>query len=507
MTRIEMRPWSQEDDVESTDASMPAVTTRSPTLPIRAWLPRARPSAAWSLPLIGVAILWLTWYAVAAPSETARPGRVPAGVLAAVLLGAGVLMRFGRGGIGIESRADSNDRFGLSRSGPSELERISEQVREDLESVEAQLASLRQEQQRLELSHRISELRRRQNETIIDNIADPVLVTDEFDRLVLANPAGQALLAVARDAALRRPLDELGLDAAIVRSVRQCREADRARARLHMEQTIGERVWDVSMTAIETQSEDGVAAPRGVVTVLRDITREKEVAKAKSNFVSQVAHELRTPLASIRAYVEMLVDGEATDAKTLREYYEIIQTSSERLARLIDNMLNISRIESGTIRVAKEPVSIAVVVKEVVDVLRPQAEEKQIELDEELTPVVHQVLADRDMISQAVLNLLSNAVKYTPAGGRVAVRMSVNEESRRIQVAVSDSGAGIPEQDLPRLFEKFFRVEANQHMAKGTGLGLHLVKHLVETVHGGTISVASQVGQGSTFTITLPLHA
>jgi two-component system phosphate regulon sensor histidine kinase PhoR len=439
-------------------------------------------------------------------------GRVSAGAIISVLLVAGALVRLGCRGTAYASNAasrdDSGGQSGFTWNDLTRLEGVAGHAQQDLASLQATLAELRQQHQSLVLSQRVSELRRRQNEIVIDNIADPVLVADEFDRLVLVNPAGQALLAVPREAALRRPLAELGFDAAIVRATRQCREADRARARVHLEQTIGERVWDVSMTAIETQAEEGSAAtPRGVVIVMRDITREKEVAKAKSSFVSQVAHELRTPLASIRAYVEMLVDGEATDARTLREYYEIIQTSSDRLARLIDNMLNISRIESGTIRVSREPVSIAVVVKEVVDVLRPQAEEKQIELDEELTPVVHQVLADRDMISQAVLNLVSNAVKYTPAGGRVAVRMSVNEESRCVQVAISDSGAGIPEQDLPRLFEKFFRVEANQHMAKGTGLGLHLVKHLVETVHGGTVSVASQVGKGSTFTITLPLHA
>jgi two-component system phosphate regulon sensor histidine kinase PhoR len=238
---------------------------------------------------------------------------------------------------------------------------------------------------------------------------------------------------------------------------------------------------------------------------LRDVTKKREADKMKSEFVARAAHELRTPLSSIRAYVEMLVDGEAADEQMRKEYYDIIQTSADRLGRMIDNMLNISRIEAGTVRINKEPVAVSIIVKEAVDVVRPQADEKGISLIDDLTPVAYRIQADRDMIYQAVLNLLSNAIKYTPRDGKVQVRMTPHEENGTLCIEVSDTGVGIPKEDLPKMFEKFFRVEANKKMAKGTGLGLNLVKNIVETIHEGKVTLTSEVGKGSTFGMVLPL--
>ena len=175
--------------------------------------------------------------------------------------------------------------------------------------------------------------------------------------------------------------------------------------------------------------------------------------------------------------------------------------------RLIDNMLNISRIESGTVRINKEPVAASMVVRDALDVMRPQAEDKRIRLTDELTPVMYRVHADRDLLYQAVLNLISNAVKYTPEGGDVHVRVTPHEKKQTITIAVRDTGVGIPEDALPHMFEKFFRVETSEKMAKGTGLGLNLVKHIAETVHGGTVRLTSKVGEGSTFEMELPLLA
>jgi two-component system phosphate regulon sensor histidine kinase PhoR len=147
-----------------------------------------------------------------------------------------------------------------------------------------------------------------------------------------------------------------------------------------------------------------------------------------------------------------------------------------------------------------------VLTKEALEVISPQARQKQITLDEQLTPAFYQTLIDRDMVYQAVLNLLSNAVKYTPENGRITVQTIVDEAQRKVITRISDSGVGIPPKDLPYVFDKFFRSEANSRMAKGTGLGLSLVKHIIETVHHGKIFVESQVGQGSTFGFELDLN-
>jgi two-component system phosphate regulon sensor histidine kinase PhoR len=242
-----------------------------------------------------------------------------------------------------------------------------------------------------------------------------------------------------------------------------------------------------------------------VVAVLHDMTREREVAQMKNDFVANVSHELRTPLAGIRAYVEMLIDGEADDERTRREFYEVIQNEANRLGRLIDNILNISRIESGLVKVNKQPQSLMIIIKEALEVIAPQARQKGITVVERLAPSIYQTSADKDMLYQAVLNLLSNALKYTPEGGSLTVQTDIDEAKRTALTRITDSGVGIPAKDLPFIFDKFYRAETSSRMAKGTGLGLSLVKHIIETVHHGRLFVESAEGKGSTFGFELEL--
>jgi len=243
----------------------------------------------------------------------------------------------------------------------------------------------------------------------------------------------------------------------------------------------------------------------GVVAVLHDVTREKEISQMKNDFISHVSHELKTPLASITAYSEMLVDGEADDEDTRKEFYGIIQSQAQRLNRLIEDILNVSRIESGLMKTAKEPASLTILIEQQMSMIRSYAEEKNISVTGPAPIVYDQVYADRDMMSQVIVNLLSNAVKYTPAGGSVTVRTAVDETTGRAQVTVTDTGVGIPEDEIEHVFDKFYRVGANNKQAKGTGLGLNLVKQIVERIHNGRVFVTSQVGAGSTFGFELPL--
>jgi two-component system phosphate regulon sensor histidine kinase PhoR len=153
----------------------------------------------------------------------------------------------------------------------------------------------------------------------------------------------------------------------------------------------------------------------------------------------------------------------------------------------------------------RKPQSLLMILKEALEVIVPQARQKRIELVEQISPAYYQVMIDRDMIYEAILNLLSNAVKYTPEGGRVTVETAVDEARKKVTTRISDTGVGIPAQDLAFVFDKFYRVDANSRMAKGTGLGLSLVKHIVESVHKGRLFVESTVGKGSTFGFELDL--
>ena len=358
----------------------------------------------------------------------------------------------------------------------------------------------------LEIQLKVATAERQHAEAIIYSISDAVLVTDPFDDLVLANESAARTFGFDLARATRAPVEQVLGDEKVIGLIREMRQSNSAQGRRIVEHTVktaqGDRTFKITLSGVADKAS---ANPAGVVAVLHDMTKEKEVAEMKNDFVSNVSHELRTPLASIKAYIEMLIDGEADDEKTKREFYEVIQNESNRLSRLIDNILNISRIESGLVKINKQPQSLTVIVKEALEVIAPQARGKGITINEQLTPVFYQTIADRDMLYQAVLNLLSNAVKYTPENGVITVQTDVDESKKRVFARISDTGVGIPPKDLPFVFDKFYRVEANSRMAKGTGLGLSLVKHIVETVHHGRMFVESTQGKGSTFGFELDL--
>ncbi len=394
----------------------------------------------------------------------------------------------------------------------SDLQALVRSINELIEFADHSVTDATIKTKELEIQLKVATARRQHAEAILHSISDAVLVTDTFDELLLANEAAARTFDFDLSQAGRTPIDQMLRDKAFVAMIRDMRQSDSTNGSRVVEHKMltskgpdgapGEaRIFKVTLSCVTDQSDE----PAGVVTVLHDMTREKEVAQMKNDFVSNVSHELRTPLASIKAYVEMLIDGEADDEKTTREFYEVIQSEANRLGRLIDNILNISRIESGLIKINKKPLSLAVVLKDATEVIEPQARMKQIIIKSDATPIFYQTLADRDMLYQAVLNLLSNSVKYTPDGGQITITTAIDEQTKKAITRISDTGVGIPPKDLPFVFDKFYRSEANNKVAKGTGLGLSLVKHIVETVHGGRVFVESTVGKGSTFGIEMDL--
>ncbi len=527
MTEARLKPWQIDDPSDgelepaaACKASTPALSTSPPSgsSGARAELPIPRTdaghgriplniSSSWAIVPIAAALVlsfvapaqgdgvngrqkWARWLTVGC-----------IGAAGAVLCASVVARRRASGRIlGALERVGEGQEDAISV--PAELKPVWQAVEQYVRLVGQRASDLADMHRKMQLDLTLAETNRRRTIAIINAMTDPVIVTDAFDQVTLINPSAAELLGVTAQSAMRAPIDTVIPDGEIVKTIKESRAADARAADRRKDHAIGERVFSVAATPVGSRSGD---EGHSVVTIFRDITREHEASRNKSDFVSHVAHELRTPLSSIRAYVEMLVDGEAEDPDTRREYYDIIQTSAERLGRLIDNMLNISRIEAGTVRIHREPIGVSLIVKEAADMMKPSAEEKNIELTTELTPVMYRVEADRDLLYQAILNLISNAVKYTPEGGRVVVRMTPQEEWKRMLIEVEDSGAGIPKEDLSKMFTKFFRVEANKKLAKGTGLGLNLVKKIVEDVHGGEISLRSEVGSGSTFTIGLPL--
>ncbi|MCK4753266.1 MAG: PAS domain-containing protein [Planctomycetes bacterium] len=376
-----------------------------------------------------------------------------------------------------------NGRFGGNTSYISELE-------EQLKDSQLKVQLLRRQKMNAD--------------AIIYSIRDAVIVTDELDRLLMANEAAGQLFGFDFKNSQHKGIGELiNTDGKEFTNFLRQNRQNKARATRREIELGDARTFDCIASCVYGEEEQVC----GVVAVLHDITREKEISQMKNDFVDHVSHELKTPLSSIAAYTEMLLDGEAKDEKTKEEFYSVIQGQTDRLGRLIEDILNVSRIESGLIKVDKKPVSLAVLIEEQLKMIKGYADEKKIRLEDVGKNVVvfGQVYADKDMISQVIVNLLSNAIKYTPSGGSVRVETEVDEIAQVMRVNVTDTGVGIPKDEVEHVFDKFYRVDANKSQAKGTGLGLNLVKQIVEKIHDGRIYVSSEVGVGSTFGFELPL--
>lgn len=370
------------------------------------------------------------------------------------------------------------------------------------ESDARRLAAVRE----VEIRQRLSEDERAHFETVLQCLRDAVVVSDSFGDATLMNAAARSLFGVAADAPVYRPLDEVVSDPVLRDLIAEVTQAGVLNKRVHLEHTIDDPksgtplAFDV--TSVCLPGDAGAAA--GVVTILRDMTREREINRLKSEFVSQASHELRTPLSSVNAYLELLIDGEVDGEEARQESYQIIKSETERVTRMIDNMLNISRIEAGITTPELDEVDFHDVAARSASAVAPRAAEKGITITVQPPALPCTARADRDMVQQVFINLLGNAIKYTPEGGRVTVQMENDETSRGVLVTVTDTGLGIPADAVDKVFDKFYRIESYRRIAQGTGLGLNLVRHIVETLHRGQVGVTSEVGMGSRFWFTIP---
>jgi two-component system phosphate regulon sensor histidine kinase PhoR len=400
----------------------------------------------------------------------------------------------------------------VARTGP---EPLGSAMGESLSAARRSAVDAELRARELALRLKICQAERDHAEAIVHSIGDGVLVTDPFDDVILVNESAARTFKFNPESARRTNVRQVVRDATIVDLIRQVRQAGGRSGRRIVEHEIkngdSTQTYKITLCTVTDKPAPDVVkasdAVAGVVAVLHDVTSEREIAQLKNDFVSNVSHELRTPLASIKAYIELLVDGEAQDEAAKREFYDIIQNDANRLGRLIDNILNLSRMESGLAQVERKPQSLTPIIQDALEVVRPQANRKRLVIREKLSAARYQTSVDRDMLYQATINLLGNAVKYTPDGGEIVIESVVDEARAKLVTRVTDNGVGIPQKDLPFIFDKFYRAESTKGMGHGTGLGLPLVKHVVEVVHGGRLFVESQTGKGSCFGFELDVCA
>ncbi|MEX0726784.1 MAG: ATP-binding protein, partial [Planctomycetaceae bacterium] len=343
----------------------------------------------------------------------------------------------------------------------------------------------------VELKHNRDQL-----ETVLAAMVEGVLVVDRHERILLANRAAQSLLDIGKTAPSGRLLWEVVRNVTIQQVVHH---------------VLGlESMMTVELDLPRSQSLVSLVATRlpgdpcpGVLMVLHDITELRRLENLRRDFVSNVSHELKTPLTAIQAYAETLLDGALEDEEHSREFVQRIEDQASRLHYLILDLLNLARIESEQKTYEVGPVSVAQTVEICLAERQTIAASKQIELVVEPPESEVIVMADGEGLHTILDNLIDNAIKYTPTGGRVAVRWQATPTLAVIDVA--DTGMGIPQEHQSRIFERFYRVDkARSRELGGTGLGLSIVKHLCQ-MFDGSVEVSSQIGIGSTFTVKLPL--
>ena len=332
---------------------------------------------------------------------------------------------------------------------------------------------------------------------VLGNMTEGVLAVSGDRRVLLLNSAARRLLGLAKNRPSGRQLTDLiripqVIDA--VEGVLAGRGPQNAEIELEIDQ---ERA--LQLVAIELPAENAV----GALVTIRDETRARQLERMRREFIANVSHELKTPLAAVKGYTETLLLGAKEEPETCTHFLEQINFQGNRLERLINDMLQLARAQAGTMNLVLQRVPLVAVIHESISAYAPVAKAKSIELSSESLPTEASVIADREALQTIVNNLIGNAVRYTPEGGHITVNLFQQEKHWVFQVV--DDGIGIPEEDQKRIFERFYRVEkARDSTRGGTGLGLAIVKNLVRAM-GGEIRLKSQAGKGSTFEVSLPM--
>jgi two-component system phosphate regulon sensor histidine kinase PhoR len=336
--------------------------------------------------------------------------------------------------------------------------------------------------------------------TILSSMSEGVIATDTRQRLLIVNEAAGKLLGFETSAAVGKALFEVVRNDQVIKAAGDV--LARSQRKLISVGPLSARHLDVTLCPFPTQGE-----PQGLVIVAHDITQSFQYQELRKEFVANVSHELRTPLSVIKGFVETLQDGAWQDARKAPEYLNTIHRHTDQLTNLVSDLLELSKLESQAAATAggarTGPVDLGYVIRKSQELLAPAVEKKHQTLNVDLSADLPEVKGNADYIERAVANLIDNASKYTPEGGRIQVTAKANGTSVSIEVA--DNGIGIPRDDLPRIFERFYRVDRSRSREMGgTGLGLSIVKHVAQ-VHGGQIDVDSTPGKGSTFRLRLPV--
>ncbi len=347
---------------------------------------------------------------------------------------------------------------------------------------------------------RYTEMQADKMNAILFSIADGIIMTDYSGNIMLSNKRAGQLLGINKSLEGKKIQDIIKREE-IYESLREAREKkDHIVKELNLSsENITKHL--MAETSIVSQAESH--QDLGTVTVIRDITLEKELEQMKDDFIHSITHDLRSPMTSIRGFLEFLMDGSAGEInEQQKEFLEIIDRSSQRLLVMISDILDVAKMESGSMPMEMEEVDIrSEVVDSVLETMSSQARKDKVEIKVIQKNDLKTVKADKNLLERVFVNLVSNALKFTPEGGEI--RMELEDKGDKIQAAVEDTGSGMPEEMCKKIFDKFEQVHGSKGKRKGTGLGLTITKYIIEA-HGGKIRAESKPGKGSRFEFWIP---
>lgn len=451
-----------------------------------------------SVTLLALAFAY-SWYTTSPTADGSADGWLPAALWAALavalLAAAGWLHR-------ARSRVAGMAAFcrEAGRENPSG-KTLPVQRRDDLGMLEESLNDLA-----LTLTGRLQDVtaEREKLQSILSCMMEGVIVLDTNGKVILVNQMAQTMFKLPPDTSvLGMSTVEVSRHPEMHALIREVVGSD-TRDALHRELTLGDDRWfAVNAAGLEDSRQNLV----GYVLAFHEVTELKRLERIRADFVANVSHEMRTPLTAIQGYAETLLHNPPHDSRMERQFLNIMARHSERLGRLIDDLLALSDLEMGNVNMRMQRVGARPLLDRVLDLFSDQAKKKHIRLRAEAAADTPDILGDEDRLQQLLINLVDNALKYTPENGDVLVTASsgpaADGQSAAMALTVSDTGCGIPEKDLPRLTERFYRVDkARSRELGGTGLGLAIVKHIVQA-HGGDLRIDSEIGKGTRVSIYL----
>lgn len=333
-------------------------------------------------------------------------------------------------------------------------------------------------------------------ETILTHMTDGIIAVNKQGHVIHANPAAYKIFNVGEADLYEKSFNEIAQNLNLGVTIEDLFNDSDSNFNIL---SINNLIIKLNVVLFRNEKEETA----GAILVLQDVTEQERLDKMRKEFVANVSHELRTPLTTIKSYAETLLDGALDSRDIAVNFLNVINSESERMTRLVKDLLQLSKLDYDKVEWNMKEINLPDIIKECVFKMEIAAKQKDQDLTYEIKEEALRMVGDKDRIEQVIINILSNAIKYTPENGSISVTAAKTEDNK-VEIRITDTGMGIPKEDIPRLFERFYRVDkARSRMMGGTGLGLSIAKNIVEA-HNGTIGIESEYGQGTVVIIGFP---